>query len=358
MNGAVGSGLPRSGRRRAARCTQWSWVAGALLISNAARGQQAAPAPDEPDRLFEAARALFAKGEFRQACQQFAASYELRPRHGTLLNLAVCLDQQGDKRAALSRFQESLAAATSDGRTDRIELAQARIERLKAELSWLELRPSGSQTPGLTISCDDESVAPGVEGPIAVEPGRHVVRASAAGRAPFETIVVLEPGASRTIEIPELDALETPTMPAAPSPQVVSLRPLARRTDADATVRASWTPVAISLLAAGAASVAVGGVLGFRAISDSKEIERICSSRRCTTTASLTTATRLDARAHTEARIADFTLPLGVAAIAAGTYFLFARPAPSQHAAVSSTQFEIGANASPSAAAATVRGTW
>ncbi len=370
MNGANSCPGPETIVRRRARltgkCSRWWWVAGTLLVPSVVRAQEIAPARDDADRAFEEGRALFAQGKVGQACRQFATSYALRPRHGTLLNLAVCLEENGDQIAALSRFQESLTAAISDGRADRVELAKTHIDRLRSQLSWLTIQLQGTDPPGLRIWCDDAVVAGDWHKPIPVKAGKHVVRASATGRVPFEGSVAAAAGARQTIEVPALAVLAAATSEGASTPPIspvtaspVTSKPrMSQPNQSDAAPRTWQTRVAMPLITVGLASVAVGGILGSRAIADANEIDRICKDRRCTSGGSLATAEHLEARGRTEARVADLTLPIGALAVAAGAYFVFKKPAPSQTAKSSSTRFEVAASATPYAVATWASATW
>src|SRR5690242_5233362 len=74
--------------------------------------------------LFQQGRALMAEKKLDQACPKLEESMRLDPGGGTLLNLAICHEEQGKTATAWSEYAEAIALAQRDGRPDRQKLAQ------------------------------------------------------------------------------------------------------------------------------------------------------------------------------------------------------------------------------------------
>ena len=315
--------------------------------------------------MFQEARALLNDGAIPQACDAFAKSYGLRPRHGTLLNLAVCLEQQGDAVAAFSRFEEALSAAVGDGRADRAQLARTHIEGLRARLAWLSVQLDvEADLPELQIFCDGVALAKDVRGAFPVEPGSHTVKAIAPGRTPFEVTVTTVAGGTEVVPIPVLTLI----VPPAPKPTtsfeapIVSSRPPVPQryvTAPSGDPSQQWRdPLSLSLLAAGTAALSLGAFCGVRAIIDGNAVERLCVDRRCTSDVSLSTAQHLEDRARVEARVANIALPSGAIALGASAYLLWTKPRQSRATMGTVGHLQFVPTASRDAVGTTLRGTW
>src|SRR5688572_25737334 len=100
-------------------------VAWFVAAPSAALAQQEGAA----EVLFREARAAMRKGDVARACPKFAESYRLDPSLGTLLNLALCEEQQGRIVSAWTKFKHFLdSAPLSDKRR---EIARERVAELE-----------------------------------------------------------------------------------------------------------------------------------------------------------------------------------------------------------------------------------
>jgi hypothetical protein len=329
------------------------------LVASSASGQEAARA--EADRAFQEGRIALARGALDDACSKFARSYALLPRHGTLLNLALCLKQSGKNVEAFHRFEEGLAAATQDGRPDREELARKHLDELKSKLAWLSIEVAQVQAvPKLHVLVDGVPLET-LGSPQPAEPGTHLISASAPGRVSYEVTVAVEAGDSRTIEIPPL-ALEPHEAPlssdARPQP-IVPIATPARRLHADASPSASRKPLGIAFLGTGMATLVVGGVVGLRAMLDGRSLRRTCPELKCTSTSDLAQANGIRDRARTAAHIADVTIPVGAIVAGVGLYLWMSEPTTkSERRSARTVGFELSPAVSPSLLGANVDGSW
>ena len=286
------------------------------------------------------------EGRIREACQKLAESLALKHRGGTLLNLAVCRDQEGRHATALQLYEQALEAALSDGREDRVALARTRIEEVRKKLSWLAVKPPDSPPTGLTIQRDGAEVPRGAWGkPEAVDSGEHTITATAPGRAPYETrVTVGGPGDEQVVKMPLLAELAS-----APRPATAASTPASVEPGAEAP---AWRrPLLGAALGIGAAALFTGGVFGVKAILDSKESQRLCPDNRCPTDAGY----QKNQSDRTAALVADVAVPTGLAAIGIGVLLLLTSRAPAPRA---STLLQLTPQLAPTTAGLSLRGAW
>ena len=176
---------------------------------------EAGPAHAEPSAddkalatmLFQQGRALMAEGRIPEACQKLEESQRLDPAGGTLLNLALCHEQEGRLARSWSEFKEAMVVAKRDGRQDREIEAANHVNLLEPRLSRLTVVvPAATQVDGLVIERDGHALGRGAwSTAIPVDGGEHVVRATALGREPFTTTIAIgKESDARTVEIPVL----------------------------------------------------------------------------------------------------------------------------------------------------------
>jgi len=157
--------------------------------------------------LFQQGRALMSAGRAPEACPKLEESQRLDPGGGTILNLALCHEQEGRLARSWSEFKEAVTIARQDGRRDRESEAANRVAALEPRLSRLTIVvPTGAQIEGLLIERDGHEVGRGAwSTAIPIDGGEHVVRVTAVGREPFTTtFVVGKESDSRIVEIPVL----------------------------------------------------------------------------------------------------------------------------------------------------------
>jgi hypothetical protein len=197
----------------------------AFALALAAGTAAAQPSPEESalaDARFREGRELLDKQRNDEACAKFEESERLWPRGGTVLNVAACREKQGKLATAWAAYTRALALAQKEGRADREELARGKIAALQGELSWLVIRvPPALDVAGVVVTRDGVPVGRGGWGvPIPVDPGRHVIAASAPGQPPVEAVVdVGAHGDRRAVTLPAAGVDGAPPEPsAAPLP--------------------------------------------------------------------------------------------------------------------------------------------
>lgn len=191
-------------------------LAATVLPARAYAGSHDAMAAEQ---LFDEGRQLMKEQRFSEACSKFEASQKLDPGVGTLLNLADCMERTGRNATAWIRFREAASAALSAGQRDREAIARGRALTLESSLVRLEIVPSeaAKAVTGLTIARDGAVLEPDAWGSsVPVDPGAHVVVASAPGKKPWTTSVDIPKGESGAVHTVQVPALED-----APAPPVV-----------------------------------------------------------------------------------------------------------------------------------------
>jgi hypothetical protein len=292
------------------------------LVARPTSAQTPSRNPAAAQALYDEARRLMQAGSYAEACPKFKESYELEPGGGTLLNLADCYDKAGRPSLSWTTFKEALVAAQRDRRTDRIDFANQRIASLERRLARLTVSVAGAaRAPSLSVTVDGAQLGEAAWGvALPVDPGRHVVRAEAPGKRPFERLVDLPStnAARESVEIPRLE-----DVPAVERPVPIRERPVPLTTSGVAPVESvtksgsnSRATIGWVVGAVGVASVGVGSYFGLRAINRWSDRNQQCTAG-CTPGAK-------DAGddANQAATIADIGLGAGLAALAAGTFLV------------------------------------
>ncbi|MBV9949515.1 MAG: hypothetical protein JOZ69_21915 [Myxococcales bacterium] len=173
-----------------------------------ARAQAPGRNPAAAEALYDEARRLVDAGRFAEACPKFKESYQLDPGGGTLLNLADCYEKAGKTALAWSTFKEALVVAQRDGREDRVQFANAHLGPIEAKMARLTvLVPAQGRAAGLTVTVDGATLGEPAWGlAMPVDPGTHVVSASAPGKRAFSTSVDVSsaPGLRVSVDVPAL----------------------------------------------------------------------------------------------------------------------------------------------------------
>jgi hypothetical protein len=298
-----------------------------LLIAAVALPSVALAAPSaaekaEAEALFLDARKLMNQKRWPEACRKLESSYRLEVAAGTLLNLALCHEGEGKLATAWVEFNDSLSQAKLDKKADRIKLAQEHLAGLEHRLPWLTVRFEASPPEGIHVQRDGAELTGASYGTaIPVDPGEHVVRATAPQFEPFEGKVILEEGQRETLVIPPLVPAPRQPLPE-PSPAASSSAPVPLPTDPG---RRSLGWAAGGL---GAASLLVGSFFGVRALRKKAESDASCPTA---TTCSAGGVQANDA-AHSAANFANIGLGVGLVGLGAGAYLLLTSSPPAQSA--------------------------
>ncbi len=172
----------------------WSWrvrivssiaaaIAGGWVSTAAAQGGDAALA----ESLFREGKRLSGEHKYAEACPKFQESYRLDHGLGTLLNLASCHESEGKPASAWAEFSEAMAQAKRQGDADRAQLADEHMHALEPKLAHVSIGVApGANVAGLIVKFDARELSAAALGvQIPVDPGRHLLEASAPGKRPY-----------------------------------------------------------------------------------------------------------------------------------------------------------------------------
>jgi hypothetical protein len=284
--------------------------------------------------LFDQARGLMQAGKFTEACAKFAESDKLSPGAGTLLNLGACYEKNGQTASAWATYADAASAADKANRKDWATRAKARMAALSPDLSKLSIVvPASSQIDGLEVKRDGVVVGTSSYGvPIPVDPGPHVIDATAPGHKKWSNVVQV--GSKRdqiAVNLPtlELDAtavVAPPPVIAQPTPQQQQQEPA----QPDSTGKTQRI-VGIAVAGVGVVGVAVGVVFGLIATGKKGDTANNCNAdlSRCN-------AAGVDAMssARSSATISTIGFIAGGALVTGGVVLYLTAPKKSEEKAV------------------------
>jgi hypothetical protein len=262
-------------------------------------------------KLFNDGRALMAAGRMIEACAKLEESEHLDPAPGTLLNLAVCHESIGRTATAWAEFCDARVAAQRDGRADRVALAERHARALEAKLSRLAITVSQlAEVPQLEVRRDGVSLAREAWGtPLPVDPGEHLIEASAPGRAVRRVRVRVEAdGGTRTVALAPLEVeagIVPATTPATTAATTTALR----------QARPSGRAAAVALAGGGLLAIGVASFAGWVAITDRRESDAECPFGHCSAR-----GVALNNSATRAADISTVGFAVGLASLAAAGY--------------------------------------
>ncbi len=257
-------------------------VTALLVATTRATAEPTAQERGLADTLFRDAKAMVTAGNVGPACLKFAESQRLDPQVGTLLYLATCHQQEGKTASAWVEFNDAAHAAHAAGQADRETMARSRAVALEPKLSHLTVRIAKAvdaqavKVDGLPLNTS----AWGASFP--VDPGKHVVEASAPARTSWRKDMVLDAGSQTVIDIPELAPADPGPKPAivvlpSPAPE----QPVAPQDDGG---RRTFGFVALGI---GGAGLVTGSIFGVLALDAKNQAAKLgdgggCVGNRCT----------------------------------------------------------------------------
>jgi hypothetical protein len=197
-------------------------LASALAIHAGAAWAQTDDALAAARRLFTEAVADEDAHRYETALEKFRRVDAVKETANVLYRIASCLDALGRRAEALSAYDSVVRLGAQDpSSVDAVQASRARAGQLEPSVARLSVVLPADAPPETEVRIDDAPVdrfSPGASVPL--EPGRHTLRATAPGRAPFETAVQLATGGHVAITV----TLQ-PEAPSAPSPPGAPMSP-------------------------------------------------------------------------------------------------------------------------------------
>ena len=321
-------------------------VAFTLLVTTNAWGQETAPAAPAPaasapaasappstapvdnraraQQLFESALADAEQGDFAHACPKFLASQSADPKASTLLNLANCYEKNQQPASAWGAYREAESLARKTNHPDWEANAKARAAALEPTLDHLTIAVSeASKVPGLVVTRDGAKLEAGEWGvAIPVDPGEHVIAASADGYISIEKKIEVKEG-DATFELPALEKLPPP--PVEPPAPLVTI-PKGFPSSNKPVAKTHWSGMEIAGVAtagAGGLALAAGGILALVAASNYDAAAAHCSNGTKGCDPNSVTAAN---DAYDTAAIATVTMIAGAVLVGTGALLVLLSP--------------------------------
>jgi hypothetical protein len=239
------------------------------------------------------------KSDYAGAAERFKRADSLYHAPTITLGLARAQAGLGKLVAAQELYSrvvhEPLPPNASAGVTKAVEDAKRELEALSPRVPSVVINVNGGDAPKVTLDGTEVAAAAlGVKRP--AEPGKHVIRATAAGFAPGEATVNLLEGKNESITIelkPGQDASALPVVAAAPgvtpplvepgepTPVIGSARPAVPASDHVETKSSMQKTLGVIVLGVGAAGLIVGGVTGGLALGKHGDILKSCPEGHC-----------------------------------------------------------------------------
>jgi tetratricopeptide (TPR) repeat protein len=290
--------------------------------SSSAAAQDAATA----EALFEEGRSLVQQQQYEKACPKFAESQRLGPASGTLLNLGECYAKLGKTASAWAAFKEAIPAAHSAGQADREQFAHERVAEIEKTLVRLSVDVTKPAAPQLVVKRDGVVLGEAAWGTaVPVDPGAHVIEASAPGKTTWKTTVEVRSAPSTSVVVPALEAA-----------------PDEAGSDGSKSLLTQRN-IGIGVAGLGVVAAGLGAVFGLNAISTNDSAKSHCRN------GNLCDPTGLDEldSARSKATLSTVFFVAGAAAIGAGAYLFFTAP-----------KVEIAPAVSASSGGLQLRGAW
>lgn len=154
--------------------------------------------------LFDEGIAHLAERRFEEAVRSFEAARSRYPTASIHFNLGLAYRGLGRARAAIDSFERFLTAVGDTGDPARVEEVNRYLRSLRASLVrvQLDITPSDAR-----VTIDGEALPRGATA-VQLDPGAHVIEASASGHREGRREIHLEPGTSALAQL-ALERLET-----------------------------------------------------------------------------------------------------------------------------------------------------
>jgi hypothetical protein len=212
--------------------------------------------------------ALSTEGKCDEAIPHFVESLRLEPKAVTLINLANCEEKVGRLADALGHWADARARAQSEAQRPIEEEAEKRQKALEPRVPKLTIiAPKGTIVVRDGVALGEPSIGT----PLPVNPGAHVIVASAKGRAEAKTEIKIAERESKRIEVAPGEKLPDPPPPP----------PSASKSGGDTAEE--WKPSALAWLGLSAAvvGVGVGSVTGAMALGKASTAKSDCPNHLC-----------------------------------------------------------------------------
>ncbi len=307
-----------------------SFGALALSLSADAQAQTSAAAKAAAETLFDEGKQLLQDGKLKEACPKFEHSQAIDPAVGTMLYLAECYERSGKTASAWASYREAASAAQELGQSDRADIARKRAAKLEPQLSRVTIVVApGNKLDGFTLMQGDKPVDAALFNvPIPMDPGEHVIQASAPGHNSWQTTLKVAATAERqTLHIPPLqpvavEPVAAPEPSPAPTPAPETERPLPPATAQDSSDGSGQRTLGVVVGGVGLVGIGVGAMFGLQAKDKDDEAAEFCEAERCFDERGQSASDD----AQSAALIANISYGVGAAALIGGVILYLTAP--------------------------------
>jgi hypothetical protein len=177
------------------------WPACALLLAAFVPAPAAAQDEDKKKakELFNEGVALFKSEQHAKALENFQKSYELRPHWLLHLNIGLCYKELNMFTEAKAEFQAFLEEGGDSIDKDSLKQVNSELASLKGIIAVLVI---DVLTEGARVELDGRDIGEQARaGPVEVNPGKHVLKATLEGHGPFEKEFLASKGERETFHI-------------------------------------------------------------------------------------------------------------------------------------------------------------
>jgi hypothetical protein len=300
-----------------------------------------APAPTHADALFREGRTLLDAKRYDEACPKLAESQKEDPGAGTLLALALCHEGQGKTATAWNELVEAAALGKRVGRNDLASAAQKRATAMEPLLARVVVRVPRAEDADYEVKCDGEVLDAKQWGtPIAVDPGEHHVDVSAKGKVARSYVVRLNGAGTVEIVIDKLEDAPRATAAAIKAkPEPTRAHPLSTApvTPVEESRGGAQRAIGLTLIGVGIVGLGAGAYFGGKALSESAEGRRACTTTPCSAAAKAD-SDDANARAKTSMTTSIVSVGAGTGVLALGTIVYLMAPSSTTRGAAPSTR--------------------
>jgi hypothetical protein len=304
----------------------------AIVVSVVTGRAQAQPgdASAAAEQLFEQGRELAQQNRWPEACAKFEHSLRYEQALGTQLNLARCYKHIGKLASAWRLFREAIAQATGAGDVERRDFARTQADALEPRLPRLTISVPQNPTAGLVVTRDGAQVDAGALGvALYVDPGTHVITASAPGFEVFRQTAMLVEGEAETVAIPALVAMPVhATVPARAQDDSH-----ATTSQPEIVISPTRKYVAAAVGVMGVAGIGVGLVFGVKANSAYHDAKALCGSNLACSTDNYSRGQQLIHDTRSAGMISTVLVIAGGGVVATGAIVFLTGRRPRERAA-------------------------
>jgi hypothetical protein len=239
---------------------------------------------------------LYNEGRYRDALELLKRAEELHHAPTLIIFMARCQDKLGKMLDARRMYQRVLDEARLEGAPAQYlkarDNAKAELEDLNVRIPRIVLSVDGPEPKQVTLELDGERIPHAEWNGVEINPGGHLIKATAEGFEPASDTVTLQSGST--------------------TPVVLKMPAIAGNDEGDAVEPFPLWP-SLALLGVGGAGLLVGTITGSLHIAKTNDLKDNCSDDSCPNAA----PADVDS-ARTLATVSTVTFVLGSVFAAAG----------------------------------------